>query len=66
VGYRVYYGLSPRTYLQAPGSGVKSGSIGSYMITGLAPGKLYYFAVTSIDAVGGESPLSDEVSKLIP
>lgn len=62
----MYYGTAPRTYLQAMGSGVKLGNVGSYSFTGLASGKTYYFSVTSIDAANNESPLSTEVSKLIP
>lgn len=65
VGYRVYYGTAPRTYQQPHGSGVSVGGT-SYLVTGLAGGTRYYFAVTNYDDAGNESDFSEEVSKVIP
>lgn len=65
TGYRVYWGMSAHTYQQAPGSGVQIGKVTSYIASGLTPGLLYYFAITSIDAYGNESAYSNEASSLI-
>jgi hypothetical protein len=64
-GYRVYYGLSSRAYLQARGSGLNSGSSTSFAVSGLAEGRDYYFAVTAYDAAGNESDYSSEVTKQV-
>jgi chitodextrinase len=66
VGYRVYYGTAPGTYLQSPGNGTNvAGNLTTYTVTGLARGVRYYFAVTAVDAVI-ESTYSNEVFKDIP
>jgi hypothetical protein len=65
VGYRVYYGTTPGTYIQALGSGIGAGYSTTYSITGLTKGETYYFAVTAIDAVGNESGFSNEAYKLV-
>ena len=64
-GYRVYYGTSSRSYSQAAGTGLSAGNTTSFTVTGLPRGHLYYFAVTSVDGAGNESPYSNEASKLI-
>lgn len=66
AGYRVYYGTASRTYQQAKGSGVAVGNVTNYKVSGLTSGKLYYYAVTSIDSSGNESGYSNEVSKTAP
>ncbi len=67
VGYRVYYGPSPGSYLQAAGSGVYTTSTSGFTASGLNSGTTYYFAVTSVTGVPGEeSTYSNEASKLIP
>jgi len=66
AGYRMYYGTTSRTYQQAKGSGIAVGNVTSYKVSGLTSGKLYYFAVTSIDSNGNESSYSNEVSKTVP
>jgi fibronectin type 3 domain-containing protein len=65
AGYRVYYGSSSRSYLQAYGSGVAVGSGTSFSVTGLAAGKTYYFSVTAVDSAGTESSYSNEASKFV-
>ena len=66
VGYRVYHGPAPGSYLQARGRGLRAGLDGTFTVAGLPSGQRHYFAVSSVDATGNESPLSTEVSKLIP
>src|SRR5438552_2065693 len=65
-GYRVYFGTAPGTYLQSLGQGISVGNVTAYTLTGLASGSQYYFAVTTFDTVGVESPYSNEVSKNVP
>jgi cellulose 1,4-beta-cellobiosidase len=65
-GYRVYFGTAPGTYLQPVGQGISVGNVTAYMITGLASGSRYYFAVTDFDTLGKESSYSNEVFKDIP
>ena len=64
VGYNIYYG---------PASGVYTNSISvagatatNATITGLAQGALYYFAATASDALGDQSPYSNEATYLVP
>jgi fibronectin type 3 domain-containing protein len=66
AGYRVYYGLASNSYQQSAGNGVNIGNATNYVVTGLQSKKVYYFAVTSVDAAGVESIFSNEVSKLTP
>jgi chitodextrinase len=65
-GYRLYYGIAPRTYLQPAGSGVSVGNSTSFTVTGLTRGTRYYFAVTAFDTSNNESVFSNEVFKDIP
>ncbi len=64
AGYRVYYGLASRSYLQTQGNGVPVGGVTTFQSDGLEAGRVYYFTVTAIDSSGGESAYSNEVSKL--
>jgi hypothetical protein len=57
VGYNVYYGLARGVY-----SSVKSVTGSNTTITGLAAGTTYHFAATAVDALGVESPFSNETS----
>jgi len=66
VGYRVYYGTSPGSYLQVRGAGIDVTSGTGYTVTGLTSGVRYYFVVTAFDGSGNESDYSREVSKDIP
>ena len=63
TGYRVYYGKASGNYIQPAGHGIYVGSDTSYTATGLDPATRYYFVVTSVDAMGNESPVSQEVFK---
>jgi Fibronectin type III domain len=65
TGYRVYYGLASRTYLQAKGAGIDVGSVEAFVVTGLNTGQRHYFAVTAVDASGNESDYSNEASKVV-
>jgi Fibronectin type III domain len=62
AGYKVYYGLTSRAY-----DFIKTVSNQTtYAVSGLEPGRTYYFAVTAYDASGNESDLSAEVSVTVP
>ena len=65
TGYRVYYGLAPRSYAQAKGAGIAVGPVETYVVTGLSAGSHYYFAVTAVDDSGNESAYSNEASKVV-
>jgi hypothetical protein len=65
-GYRAYYGTAPGAYSQPRGSGLPTGNVTSWTVSGLNPGTLYYFAVTAVDSQGNESAYSNEVSKVLP
>ena len=66
AGYRVYYGTASGTYLQAAGLGLNVGNVTTFMVTGLASGTRYFFAVTAFDSSSNESGYSNEVFKDIP
>jgi hypothetical protein len=65
AGYRVYFGTGPGSYFQAPGAGLGTGALTTYMAQGLQSGQTYHFAVTSVDSSGRESAYSNEVSKVV-
>ncbi|HXT10429.1 MAG TPA: fibronectin type III domain-containing protein [Candidatus Angelobacter sp.] len=62
ASYNVYYGTSSRSYT----SQVTSGTNLAAVVSNLADGSTYYFAVTAVDALGNESDFSDEVSYSAP
>jgi hypothetical protein len=66
IGYRVYYGLAPGRYLQRRGEGIQLGREGSYLLTGLDFGAVYYFAVTAFDIDFNESAYSNEAINTPP
>ena len=66
VGYRVYYGTTSRAYAQSLGAGIDVGFQTTYTKSGLASGRVYYFAVTAVDATGNESAYSNEATKVVP
>jgi hypothetical protein len=57
-GYRVHYGTASGQYTQS----VEVSNVLTHAVTGLASGKRWYFAVTSVKG-GAESVYSNEVSK---
>jgi chitodextrinase len=66
VGYRVYYGNSPGTYLQPRGQGINVGNFTTHTVTGLTSGRRYYFVATAYDAANNESVYSNEAFKDLP
>lgn len=64
--YRVYYGMTQRTYEQSAGQGILVGNATAFTVNNLSSGRSYYFSVTAVDDAGAESSLSNEASKLIP
>jgi Fibronectin type III domain len=65
AGYRVYHGVASGTYLQSKGSGANVGRVATHVVSGLAAGQQYFFAVTAFDAQGNESDYSAEASKVV-
>ena len=68
AGYKIYYGITPRTDNCPPGGYPQKVDIGnktSYTIEKLETGKDYYFSITSYDKSGNESCFSAEVKKII-
>jgi chitodextrinase len=66
VGYRIYYGNAPGSYLQPIGQGVNAGNVTAFTVTGLTSGRRYYFVATSYDAANNESGYSNEAFKDLP
>jgi Fibronectin type III domain len=62
AGYKIYYGLASQTYDFTKTVGNQT----TYAISGLEPGRTYYFTVTAYDASGNESGFSNEVSVTVP
>jgi len=62
AGYKIYYGPTTQTY-----DFIKTVSNQTrFSISGLEPGRTYYFTVTAYDASGHESSFSNEVSVTAP
>lgn len=62
AGYRIYYGTDVTKLVQR--IDVNNPGVATYVIEGLAPAT-YYFAVTAVDARGGESARSNAGRKEI-
>jgi len=62
AGYKIYYGTASQSYTAA----VVVGNTNTGTVTGLVAGTTYYFAATSYNGAGAESPYSDEVSYTVP
>ena len=62
AGYKIYSGLASGVYSSTNSI---SGST-NVTLTGLIEGSTYYFAATTVDTLGNESPFSDEASYSIP
>jgi hypothetical protein len=59
AGYKVHVGTASGVYTLL---NLNVGNVTSFTVTGLAPGDVYYFAVTAYDTTGFESLVSNEVS----
>jgi Fibronectin type III domain len=62
AGFRLHYGLMSGTYAFMKTVGAQT----TVAVSGLEPGRTYYFAVTAHDSAGNESRLSDEVTITVP
>jgi hypothetical protein len=62
AGYNVYYGGASGAYTNK----IRAGSATNATISGLVEGITYYFAATTYDASGTNSPFSGEVSYQVP
>jgi hypothetical protein len=62
VGYNIYDGVASQTYTNK----ISAGNVTSVTISNLVEGTTYYFVVTAYNAVGLESPPSNEVSYFVP
>lgn len=62
AGYRMYVGTASGEY----GEPIDVGLTTTYTVTGLLPGRTYYFAVTAYNTSGLESGKSNEVSYTVP
>jgi len=62
VGYNIYYGVACGVYNNT----ISAGNSTNVTVTGLAEGTTYYFAATAVDALGVESPFSNETSYSVP
>lgn len=61
VGYNLYYGIASQTYTNF----VALGQTTTTSISNLTTGLIYYFAATTINAMGLESEFSGEVAYVI-
>ena len=62
VGYNVYYGGESGNYTNE----VSVRDLDWVTVGGLVEGDTYYFAVTAVDAYGGESDYSEEIAYIVP
>ncbi|MGA9450029.1 MAG: Ig-like domain-containing protein [Verrucomicrobiia bacterium] len=62
VGYNIYYGGASGNYTNT----LDAGNATNITVSGLVVGDTYYFAATSYNSSGVESPFSSEVSYSVP
>jgi hypothetical protein len=62
AGYKVFNGLASRNY----NGTVDVGNWTSCIVSGLEPGKTYYFAAKAYDLAGNESDYSSEIAYAVP
>ena len=62
VGYKIYYGGASGTYTNT----LSAGNATNVTISGLVGGTTYYFAATTYNSSGVQSPFSTEVSYSVP
>lgn len=62
AGYKIYYGAASGNYSNVVTLGVTN----SVTISGLNAGATYYFAASTYETTGAESPLSNETTYAVP
>jgi Bacterial Ig domain/Fibronectin type III domain len=62
IGYQLYYGTASGQYSVS----VDTSTATSAVLSGLQVGQTYYFAALAYDAVGDQSPFSNEVKYTVP
>ena len=62
IAYKIYYGTASHNYSNV----VTAGNCTNVTISGLVPGKKYYFAATTVNSAGNESGYSNEASNTVP
>jgi len=62
VGYNIYYGGASGAYTNM----INAGGVTNATIPSLIPGTTYYFAATTYNSSGIQSPYSSEVSYTVP
>ena len=62
VGYNIYYGGASRDYTNT----LSAGNATNITVSGLVMGDTYYFAATTYNSSGVQSPFSSEVSYSVP
>lgn len=62
TGYNIYYGPASGSYTNE----ISFGNVTNCTISGLVQGGVYYFAATSYDSFGDESPFSNELEYQVP
>lgn len=61
-GYRIYIGVTSNNYTNF----IVAGNVLTLTVTNLQPNTTYYFAATAYNAIGVESPRSNEVTYTTP
>jgi hypothetical protein len=62
IGYNVYYGGASRNYTNT----LNAGNVTNTTVKGLRAGTMYYFAATTYNSSGVQSPFSNEVNYSTP
>jgi len=62
AGYKLYYGVASQTYTSL----VSVANVTNATVGGLVEGTTYYFAATTLDSQGIESPPSTEINYTVP
>ncbi len=62
AGYNIYYGGASGTYTNM----INAGNVTNATVSGLTVGTTYYFAATTSNSAGLQSPFSSEVSYTVP
>jgi chitodextrinase len=66
AGYLAYIGTSSHNYTMTKDAGMTSNNSNpSFTVDDLTKGEMYHFAISAYDQNGNESPLSNEVEKMV-